>query len=500
MSNPESEIIQISELMETSGVKFGTSGARGLAEDMTDYVCYAYSLAFLESLLESGQINKSDQVAIAGDFRPSSPRIMAAVAKAVSNAGCEPVNCGFIPTPAVACYAMKRGLASIMVTGSHIPDDRNGIKFYKPAGEILKNDEQAMCSRTVAIAAGLFDQAGHSLLASLPTEKSDANREFVQRYLDFFPAMCLQGLKVGVYEHSSVARDILGDVIKGLGAEVIHLGRSEKFIPVDTEAIRPEDVVLARDWSQEFKLDCIVSADGDGDRPLVSDEYGQWLRGDVAGILCAHYLGATHVATPVSCNSAVEKSGWFQQVERTRIGSPYVIASMDEAMASGAESVVGYEANGGFLTGSDIEMGGRVLTALPTRDAVIVPLAIMMLAKSLNGSISELLTHLPQRFTSSDRLKAFPTELSREKLKPLNGDDQQLSIRSAEAILGDVFGDVTSIDNTDGVRITFSNGEVVHFRPSGNAPELRCYNEADTEDRAVEMNKVCLGILESWRQ
>ncbi len=500
MSSTESQNIRILDLMESSGVKFGTSGARGLAEDMTDYVCYAYCLAFLQYLLESGQINNADQVAIAGDFRPSSPRIMAAVAKAVSHAGCEPVNCGFIPTPAVACYAMQRGIASIMVTGSHIPDDRNGIKFYKPAGEILKNDEQAMCSRSVAIAPGLFDPAGHSLVASLPAENSEANHEFVQRYLDFFPAACLQGLKVGVYEHSTVARDILGEVIEGLGAEVIHLGRSSHFIPVDTEAIRAEDVILARDWSQQFELDCIVSADGDGDRPLVSDEHGQWLRGDVAGVLCAHYLGAKHVATPVSCNSAVEKSGWFNQVDRTRIGSPYVIAAMDKAIAAGAKNVVGYEANGGFLTGSDIELEGRKLSALPTRDAVIVPLAILMLAKSFNTSVSGLLNQLPQRFTSSDRLKTFPTELSQEKLKPLNSSDRQQNKRSAEAILGSVFGNVVSIDNTDGVRITFDNGEVVHLRPSGNAPELRCYNEADTEKRAVEMNKLCLEILESWRQ
>lgn len=500
MNSAAGETIQISALMESSGVKFGTSGARGLADDMTDRVCYAYTLAFLQYLLDSEQIRSGDKVAIAGDFRPSSPRIMAAVAKAVAAVGCEPVNCGFIPTPAVACYAMKLKQVSIMVTGSHIPDDRNGIKFYKPAGEILKDDEQAMCDREVTIAEGLFDVHCNAQLASLPAEQPDACRDYVQRYLNFFPADSLTGYKIGVYEHSSVARDILAEVIEGLGAEVVRLNRSDKFIPVDTEAIRPEDVELALQWSKEFKLDCIVSADGDGDRPLVSDERGEWLRGDVAGILCAHYLGARCVVTPVSCNSAVEKSGWFEQIERTRIGSPFVIAAMDKLVASGCGNVVGYEANGGFLTASDITLNGRTLSALPTRDAVIVPLAILMLAKSFNGSISDLLKQLPQRFTSSDRLKNFPTELSQSRLKPLASDNQEKNRREAEAILGDAFGDVTAIDNTDGVRITFRSGEVAHLRPSGNAPELRCYNEADSEERANEMNRTCLDILESWRQ
>jgi len=199
------ENVSISELMDQSGVKFGTSGARGLATDMTDRICYAYTRAFLQFLESIGDVKPGSNVAIAGDFRPSSPRIMNAVALAVIDVGCEPVNCGFIPTPAVACYAMSLGIPSIMVTGSHIPDDRNGIKFYKSAGEILKNDEQAMTARSVLIAAELFDAAGNTTGKTvLPVETNDAERDYVQRYLDFFPADCLAGRKIGVYQHSTV--------------------------------------------------------------------------------------------------------------------------------------------------------------------------------------------------------------------------------------------------------------------------------------------------------
>ena len=60
-------LLSIASLMESSGVKFGTSGARGLAADMTDQVCYAYTLAFLQALESSGDIAKGAAVAIAGD-------------------------------------------------------------------------------------------------------------------------------------------------------------------------------------------------------------------------------------------------------------------------------------------------------------------------------------------------------------------------------------------------------------------------------------------------
>jgi len=492
--------INIAELMRSSGVGFGTSGARGLASDMTDRVCYAYTAAFLDWLREAKLLPEDRRVAIAGDFRSSTPRIMAAVAMAVADAGLETHNCGFIPTPAVALYGLGHGIPAIMVTGSHIPDDRNGIKFYKPAGEILKSDEQAMTARNITVAEELFDTAGAAQgRQSLPPIDLTAQDDYIRRYTDFLPADCLQGKRIGVYQHSTVARDILAEVFIALGAEVSCLGRSDVFIPVDTEAIRAEDVELAKQWSIEHGFDCIVSADGDGDRPLISDESGNWLRGDVAGILTARFLQASHIATPVSCNSAVEKCGWFAKVERTRIGSPFVIEAMQQMHAEGAAGIVGYEANGGFLTGCDITRHDNTLSALPTRDALIVPLAILLLASESNTSISGLLASLPQRFTASDRIKDFPGELSREKLAPLHAGDATANVTAAQTLLGSMFGKVASVDATDGIRVSFDSDEVVHLRPSGNAPELRCYTEAASETRAISMNKAGLEFLASWK-
>ncbi len=496
--------IQISTLMEQSGVKFGTSGARGLVLDMCDKVCYAYTLAFIQHLQHIKDLNTGraiKEIAIAGDYRPSTPKILAAVAMAITDSGYKPVYCGLIPTPAVACYAMSQHIPCIMVTGSHIPDDRNGIKFYKSTGEILKKDEQNMCAQTVQIACGYFDEDGNAHAPYiLPTAISDAYTMFIQRYIDFFPTNCFQGKTVAVYEHSTVARDMLGEIFEGLGATVIRLARSEHFLPVDTEAIRPEDVQLAKQWASEYNIDCVVSADGDGDRPLISDEFGHWLRGDVAGILCAKYLSAQSIATPVSCNSAVEKSAWFKYITRTRIGSPFVIEAMNNALQQGHSHVVGYEANGGFLTASDIQLETRSLTALPTRDAIIVPLAILLMASQKGMSISKLLQTLPQRFTSSGRLKNFPTELSEEKLSPLKTSSSEQNIAAASALFANIFGEISHIDNTDGVRITFDSEEVVHLRPSGNAPELRCYNEASSNKRAETMNQQCMQILTSWQK
>ncbi len=47
--------------------------------------------------------------------------------------------------------------------------------------------------------------------------------------------------------------------------------------------------------------------------------------------------------------------------------------------------------------------------------------------------------------------------------------------------------------------VALDNEEIIHLRPSGNAPELRCYNEAATAERTAELNVACMKILETWR-
>ena len=489
------ETIAIADLMAQSGVAFGTSGARGLADAMTDRVCYLYTVGFLQYLEKGGVIHPGDKVALAGDFRPSTPRILAAAAAAVFDLGYQAINCGHIPTPALAAFAMEEGIASLMVTGSHIPDDRNGIKFYKPDGEVLKADEAGIRGQLVSVRRALFDDAGcFHATPEPPAEDSTAYRRYVARYLDFLPAGCLTGSRVLVYEHSSVAAGAMTEIFGGLGADVMRRGYSEQFLPVDTEAVRPEDTELARDWANTERFDLLVSADGDGDRPLVGDESGSWLRGDVAGILTAHFLDAETVVTPVSSNSALERSGWFPQVIRTRIGSPYVIEAMQQVLSEGGGRVVGYEANGGFLIATPMMLDDRELPALPTRDAVIVALAVLLLARRRGMAVSQLGSLLPARFTASDRLPAFPSDLSARHIAELAEDPRRIE----EAFPS--LGKVTDVDLTDGLRATFASDEVVHLRPSGNAPELRCYTEADSAARAAELNAACIDRLDAWRE
>ena len=468
----------LNTLVAQSGVAFGTSGARGLVADMSDGLCWAYTAAFLQAVSPS-----ATRVVLGHDLRPSSPRIASACAAAIEASGRECVYAGALPTPALAFYAAQLGAPAIVVTGSHIPFDRNGIKFYRADGEISKADEQAMLAAQVDVPDAVLN-------AVLPEPDAQARAAYVQRYLDYFGAGALAGAQVAVYEHSSVGRDVLRIILESLGAQVTSLGRTETFVPIDTEAVRPEDVARARQWATEYRFDALLSTDGDADRPLIGDERGEWLRGDLVGILCAQALQAQVVVTPVSSNTAVELCSAFGQVLRTRIGSPYVIAGMEGALANATGPVVGYEANGGFLLGSDVLQEGRSLKALPTRDAVLPMLALLVLARKRNCNLSGLSADSPKRFTASDRLQNFATDKSRTLLAQLLGDTTALG-----QTLAPDSGAVLATNQTDGLRVTFANGDIVHLRPSGNAPELRCYAEADTAERAKLLCDACLARL-----
>ncbi|WP_263773123.1 phosphomannomutase, partial [Propionivibrio soli] len=417
----------------------------------------------------------SGRIALGIDLRPSSPRLAAACAAAIRHAGLDVDFGGALPTPALAYYAQESGCPAIMVTGSHIPFDRNGIKFYRREGEITKDDEAAITRAVVTVPEA-------DLTVPLPPINAAATERYLARYLDFFPKGCLAGMRLGFYEHSSVARDLLRQLLERLGAEVVSLGRVDEFVPIDTEAVSDADIEQARQWAAKYHFDAILSTDGDADRPLLGDEHGRWLRGDIVGLLCAQALGATAVASTVSGNTALERCGAFPRIVRTRIGSPYVIAAIEGLIAEGVGPVVGFEPNGGFLVGTPIERHGKVLAPLLTRDAALPILTLLAEARARRQPLSELLRPLPARFTASDRLPDFPTEISRALVQQLASSD---AVR--RDLLGGLGAPVVKTDETDGLRLFLENGDIVHFRPSGNAPELRCYAESGSSEKATAL-------------
>ena len=186
--------------------KFGTSGLRGLVTELSDALVARHTAAFLATCDHGGRVWLGE------DLRPSSPAIAQVIAATASAQGVAVIRAGALPTPALAHAAAQDGAGdgagAIMVTGSHIPADRNGIKFYTRAGEITKSEEEA-------ISAALETPLGQE---SAPiTEDAEAGARFMARYVTAFGAAAMR---------------FLGQVIDHVGAAIdalLHLGEGQRF-------------------------------------------------------------------------------------------------------------------------------------------------------------------------------------------------------------------------------------------------------------------------------
>jgi len=538
--------------------RFGTSGVRALVKDLTDLEVYSLTLGTLQYLEDIGKLQvgavprESLQIPIGGDLRPSTPQVLEATARAVLDAGYQVDYVGSLPTPALTFYALEHGVMSFMCTGSHIPADRNGQKANRCDGEVLKSDEPGIVAAVEAVrqqeyrcpaAASIFDSAGMlkpDQRPLLPLVNPAAEQRYLDRYRRVFPHNGLQGKRILFYEYAAVGRELLPRILAHTGAAVIRVGRSDTFIPIDTEAISPAHLRMLAEFVTEQQalhgqIDAIVSTDGDSDRPLivdvsVSDDPARpalrFFPGDLVGAVVADYLKADAVSVPISANPGVHEyfMGKGLTTTKTRIGSPFVIAAMQQALAQDRQGVVGWEANGGFLVGSDLSLNGDVLQALPTRDAILPILAVMYAAAARGSTLAECFDRLPQWYGKADLIDDFPQDTSRKILayfRPPDEAVQWLEFQRDRILLRDLteetvgewslndpggrafdrrrqviegiftqvrgFGELIRINVQDGVRCFFRNGDIAHIRPSGNAPQLRIYAHSRTQARADEI-------------
>ena len=292
---------------------------------------------------------------------------------------CVPVHRRRIPTPALASYAFARAKGSIMVTGSHIPFDWNGYKLNTSRGELLKTGggaDQRRPSLRVrerslrrAVRRVPVRRAMARCAAGGPHPTPDGRRPRANT-----PAATASSSPAArstacacCYQHSAVGRDLLlgpAALLRRRGRP----GRPQRNVRPDRhrehrrrnalaaiQALLPDSRVRRGRLHRRRQRPAAASSASTA-RPA----HVRFFPGDLVGMVVAEYLGADAVVVPISCNDAIDRGPLAAALEpKTRIGSPYVIAGMEDAARKGRSAVCGWEANGGFLVGSDIHRDGK---------------------------------------------------------------------------------------------------------------------------------------------
>ena len=431
---------------------FGTSGIRGDAQKfLTNEFCFDIAVVFAKFLDHHQQ---TGPIAVGMDPRQSSPKILKVVLQGLAHAGRPILDQAVCPVPAIN-YLLKVSpvVASVMVTGSHIATELNGIKFFAFEEEILKKHEKEITE----LYYQLRNKVGYrqeEISVKKDQSAIEEYEEMLVKLADPYPRW-----KVVLDPGNGAQSDLMPRLISRLGLKDITINDElqGEFISRDTET---EGVI--KELQQKVvkeKADLGIAFDGDGDRVVFVDEKGQFIPGDYTGALIAKSSDVNKIITPINTSQVVEHLG--KPVVRTKVGSPYVVAAMKKHQIT-----FGFEANGGGIS-SKIMM---------SRDGGSSMIKVLNLLAKHGGSLSTLIATLP-RF----HLYRLKVDCPRK----LNG----LIIREAKK---EFKGKTEEID---GLKIWLDETTWILFRPSSNAPEFRVFAEAKTKQKAVRLGQAGIKLV-----
>jgi|TARA_B110000037_G_scaffold221312_1_gene291859 phosphoglucosamine mutase len=341
------------------GHYFGTDGIRASAEAEILQPPFLKRLAKAAFAFAGGKSGLS--IVIGRDPRTSGARIVDALSEVWVGAGGRVLDCGIVPTPAIA-LAVKAAKADlgVVVTASHNPARDNGIKFFSGSGTKLSEADEARLEALIDTVADLTPCEGGERQAH-PAAKAYESFAIGQA-----AAGILQGKKIVLdCAHGATAKTT-PVVLRALGAELILLGDAPdgKNINAGVGSEHPE-VLAAK--VLESGADLGIAHDGDGDRVLFVDAAGVVVPGDAILALIGQHMiredllkDKTLVATVMSnlgLDRSIEALGG--RVLRTPVGDRQVFYKMLEG-----DFGFGGESSGHFILRSHLETGDGLTAAL----------------------------------------------------------------------------------------------------------------------------------------
>jgi len=425
---------------------FGTSGIRGHGQKLfTNQFSFDIGRAFAIFLKKHNQIGK---VAVGNDPRGSSPRIKDAFSSGIIYENFELFDEGVTPIPSlnVLLKADTSYVGSVMVSGSHIKPELNGLKFFAFGEEILKEHEAEIEKIYYEIKEKInYTDKSYVIVPS--------NRALTG-YKEYLLSKAKGGYpswKVIVDPGNGAQSDVMPWVFRQLGLNIIEMNSSIQlpFLSRDTE-VEGDFADLQKNVVKE-KADFGIGYDSDGDRVVFIDEKGGFIPGDYSGTLIARDYAYDSIVTPINTSQVVESLG--KKVFRTKVGSPYVVEKMKEVKAS-----FGFEAN-----------GGGIFSEMMSRDGGRASIEILNILAQVKGTLSKLVASLPKFYLFRDKVEY----------------EWNLKEKIIEGAKGIFKGEKT--EELDGLKIWLDKSTWILFRSSANAPEFRVFAESKNEEKARKL-------------
>ncbi|WP_456435035.1 phosphoglucosamine mutase [Methanopyrus sp.] len=444
------------------GKLFGTFGVRGIVgEDLTEDVARRLGLAF------GTYLGGDAEVLVGGDTRTSTDTLKDALISGLTAAGCDVIDIGVAPTPAVQYLTDAEGFdAGAVVTASHNPPEFNGIKLLGSDGcGLSREDEQKI--KEIYFEENPdrvpWDRVGNRVSAP------DLLLNFEEAVLDYVGDFNGEGLRVVVDAANGAASLVTPRLLSELDVEVISVnahpdGRFPGREPEPSEENLRTTMSMVRAAGADFGL----AHDGDADRLILITGDGEFVPGDYSLAIVAAWaldMGkGSQVITPVSSSMCVQKvvEDRRGEVIWTKVGEPVVVDELKRA----EDPALGGEENGGIIY-PDFHL---------SRNGIITALLICKLVAEV-GSLDDLLAEVPKYHLHKTGVEC-PDDL---KPKVMERVESLVEEEELEDIL-----------TIDGVKLFYEDGWVL-VRPSGTEPLIRVFGEARDRETAVRR-------VEHWKE
>ena len=439
---------------------FGTNGIRGvIGRDMVPGLGFSIGAAF-------GSMCKG-RIAVGMDTRTSGESLLRAVKAGLMATGCDIVDCGVLPTPALQYIVRDDFDGGAMITASHNPPEYNGIKIIEADGTEMADEkilklEQRIFSRNFKFQP--WNKVGFEISAPHLIE------QYIMGIVRQFPSGIGNGMLVIVDAGSGPARTTTPEILKMLGCRVLTVHSSpDGHFPGRMPEPTPKGLAALSELVVSCKASFGVAHDGDADRAVFVDEKGNYIEENQEFALFVQHICEQQkgiIVTPVSTSQLIEavasKEGC--SVTYTKVGSIYVARTMHSLMKKGERVIFGGEGNGGLIFPAHQFC----------RDGGMTAAAMVSMLASRHKKLSEMVARLPKRYMIKDKVSCTTAQKVLDTLE--------------HAFFHE------SIEHTDGLRISRGTTWAL-IRASGTEPLIRIIVESDTRKTADSLYHELMDVV-----
>ena len=352
---------------------FGTDGIRGEAnKELTVELALKLGYALGYTLKKQYPEKKRIRVIMGSDTRRSGYMLRSALTAGLNSMGINIDFVGVIPTPGVAYLTAKStAKAGIMISASHNPAKDNGIKIFWEDGyklpdaveleieKLMDNVEEITKDPIAGDDVGRFTYAEDEYYLYRDHVISTVKGDF-------------SGMKIILDAANGSAYRVAKEVFLALGAEIVIINDAPngKNINVRCGSTHPEilsKVVIG------YEADLGLAYDGDADRLIAVDKYGNIVDGDkIIAVLALSMknrgeLNRNQVVTTVMSNMGFENYLLEKEVNliRANVGDRYVLEKMKELDIN-----IGGEQSGHIILSDFGTTGDGVLTSVKLVEAI----------------------------------------------------------------------------------------------------------------------------------